>query len=36
MAYIDLKEVDKVYPMGEMKLKALDYQTGKQVLEVIL
>lgn len=27
MAYIELKEVDKVYPMGEMKLKALDKAT---------
>ena len=29
MAYIELKEVDKVYPMGETKLKALDKATFK-------
>ena len=27
MAYIELKEVDKIYPMGEIKLKAIDKAT---------
>ena len=39
MAYIELKEVDKVYPMGEMELKALDkatFEIEKGELVVIL
>ena len=39
MAYIELKKVDKVYPMGEMKLKALDkatFEIEKGELVVIL
>lgn len=39
MAYIELKEVDKIYPMGEIKLKALDkvtFEIEKGELVVIL
>ena len=39
MAYIELKEVDKIYPMGEMKLKALDkasFEIEKGELVVIV
>ena len=39
MAYIEFKDVDKVYPMGEIKLKALDkasFQVEKGELVVIL
>ena len=39
MAYIELKEVDKIYPMGETKLKALDkasFEAEKGELVVIL
>ena len=39
MAYIELKEVDKTYPMGEIKLKALDkatFEIEKGELVVIL
>ena len=39
MAYIELKEVDKIYPMGEIKIKALDkatFEIEKGELVVIL
>lgn len=39
MAYIELKEVDKIYPMGEINLKALDtatFEIEKGELVVIL
>ena len=39
MSYIELKEVDKIYPMGEIKLKALDkatFEIEKGELVVIL
>ena len=39
MAYIELKEVDKIYPMGEIELKALDkasFEIEKGELVVIL
>ena len=39
MSYIKLKEVDKIYPMGEIKLKALDkatFEIEKGELVVIL
>ena len=39
MAYIELKEVDKIYPMGEIKLKALDkatFEIEKGELVIIL
>ena len=39
MAYIELKEVEKIYPMGEIKLKALDkasFEIEKGELVVIL
>ncbi len=39
MAYIELKNVDKIYPMGEIKLKALDkasFEIEKGELVVIL
>ena len=39
MAYIELKEVDKIYPMGEVKIKALDkatFEIEKGELVVIL
>ena len=39
MAYIELKEVDKIYPMGEIKLKALDkacFEVEKGELVIIL
>ena len=39
MAYIELKEVDKIYPAGEMKIKALDkatFEIEKGELVIIL
>lgn len=39
MAYIEFKEVDKIYPMGEIKLKALDkacFEMEKGELVIIL
>lgn len=35
MSYIEFKNVDKEYKMGEVTIKALDYKTGKQILKLL-
>lgn len=33
MAYIEFNDITKEYKMGETTIKALDYETGKQILQ---
>ena len=35
MSYIEFKNVDKEYKMGEVTIKALDYKTWKQILKLL-